>query len=215
MECSSTITCKTLIIVEGKGDCTFLAALLRYMDIKVEGNIQFKVLEGEDKYRTAFPALLNDPGFSQLTAYAYIRDADKAEESALQSVQRLLKSNSQPCPERAGSFAIKDELKVGIFIMPGRGKSGSIEDLCLESVQDHAIMPYVKEYMDKVKQTQQQKAPKHPSKAKVQAFLSGMPKVCPHLGQAASQNIWNFNHEAFMPLRRFLCELMQAIPTSL
>src|SRR5579871_5372101 len=84
MECSSTITCKTLIIVEGKGDCTFLAALLR------------------------------DPGFSQLTAYAYIRDADKAEESALQSVQRLLKSNSQPCPERAGSFAIKDELKVGI-----------------------------------------------------------------------------------------------------
>jgi len=51
-------------------------------------------------------------------------------------------------------------------------------------------------------------APKNQSKAKVQAFLSGMYKTVPHLGVASMNHYWPFDDEAFNELRYFIKQLV-------
>ena len=86
---------------------------------------------------------------------------------------------------------------------------GMLEDLCLLSVKQHAIMPHVTYFMEQVKATMGKKAPKNESKATVQAFLSGMPETISSLGIAAKMHYWPFDDGAFSDIRRFLEQLTQ------
>jgi hypothetical protein len=100
------------------------------------------------------------------------------------------------------------DVKVGAFIMPGNGAmNGMLEDLCLRSIGDHRIKPYMEEYIAHVKQEMQSNAPKNESKAKVLAFLAGMKESVPQLGIAAQKGYWPLEHEVFAEIRGFIREL--------
>jgi len=207
---SIVMSCSIVLLVEGMDDIKFFDSLLRYMGVNPGADVDLREVGGKDKFRHEFPAFLNDPHFSQVKAYAIIRDADNSAPDALKSVQGLLKKHDQPCPTGHARFAHSsdDTLKVGVYIMPG-GPKGMLEDLCLQSVKDHLIMPHVKNFMDQVQKTMGKKAPKNPSKATVQAFLSGMHNTVCGLGVAAQQRTWRFDNEAFSNLRNFLEQLVQ------
>ena len=201
------IICKVVLLIEGDDEARFFEALLKHVGLVPNVDIQLRKLEGKDN-RRAFEAFLRDPGFPIVTAYAIVRDADADVKDTLKSIQKLLRDHGQPCPKGHGMFAHNDTLKVGIFIMPGNTPSGMLEDLCLQSVADHPIMPHVEDFMAQVKSVMQEKAPKNESKAKVQAFLAGMEKPLPHLGVAAQKGYWPFNREAFSSLCDFIEQLM-------
>ncbi len=200
----TSITRSHVLLVEGNDDDYFFRALLRYM--QSDQDIQIRLFNGKDN-RAIFPAFLNDPGFSLVTSYAIIRDADTNARAALESIQKLLKDYAQPCPPQHSTFAHNDSVTAGIFIMPGNGAIGMLEDLCLQSVNGHPIMPHVDTFMERVRTTMQTEAPKNTSKAKVQAYLAGMKKTVNSLGIAAQNHYWPFDSEAFSPLRQFLTEL--------
>jgi hypothetical protein len=204
------IQCSTVLLVEGDDEFRFFKSLLKCMEIQHNQDLQLRKMNGKD-VRSIFEAFLNDPGFPSVTAYAVVRDADKNAGAALRSVQDLLKEHNQPCPTEHATFAFNDErtMKVGIFIMPGESERGMLEDLCLQSAADHPIMPYVEDFMKQVKATMQGRAPRNESKAKLQAFLSGMNEPVPHLGVAAQKRYWDFDHTAFTCIRRFIEQLMQ------
>ena len=82
-----------------------------------------------------------------------------------------------------------------------------LEVLCLQSVRDHPVMPFVEEYIHNVKQKRLSEAPKNESKAKVQTFLAGMKETVPHLGVAAGKGYRNFESAALDDLRAFIREL--------
>ena len=233
MQTSLVISCPIVLLVEGKDEIHFFAALFRHMgpenNIKlIEINsyrskqyivknmntganiVELREVGGKERLHIDFPAFLLDPGFYQVKAYAIIQDADSSATNTLRSVQKILKDNNQPCPNAHSTFVLNNDntLKVGVFIMPGTS-TGMLENLCLSSVKDHPIMPHVSYFMKRVKETMGDKGPKNESKATVQAFLSGMPDPITSVGTAAQKHCWPFDDGVFDNLRSFLEQLSQ------
>lgn len=210
---TAVVSCPVVLLVEGRDEVNFFDSLLRHIQIIPGVDIQLKEVGGKDKFRYELPAFLNDPKFSLVRSYAIIRDADNNAVDALNSVQKLLKNYSQPCPAKHACFASSDNntLTVGVYIMPG-DPTGMLEDLCLRSVREHPIIPHVKSFMEQVQQTMGKDAPKNQSKATVQAFLSGMRNTVSSLGIAAQHRYWPFDNGAFGSLRSFLEQLTHKHP---
>ena len=206
---SPVITSNTVLLIEGNDEIKFFNALLSHMGMTPDIEVQTRSVRGKDNFQDELPAFLNDPHFSRVNAYAIIRDADTNAVNTLRSINDLLRANQQPCPECHAGFAYNNDhtLKVGIFIIPG-DIPGMLEDLCLQSVANHPIIPHVNDFIAKVNETTGDQAPINQSKAKVQAFLSGMYKTVPHLGVAAMKHYWPFDNEAFCDLRHFIEQLV-------
>lgn len=207
---SAILTSKTVVLVEGNDEIGFFKALIKNIGLLLETDIQVWSVNGKDNYRNEFAAFLRVPGFENVRSYGLIRDADNNALNALASIQSMLRDAQQPCPDGHAAFAYdrNKDVKVGIFIMPGGGATkGMLEDLCLQSINDHRIKPYVEEYILQVKQEMQADAPKNESKAKVLAFLAGMKETVSQLGVAAQKGCWPLEHEAFAEIRKFIHEL--------
>jgi len=204
------ITSKSAILVEGDDEIGFFEALVKDMGLTLGTDIEVWAINGKDSYRDKFLAFQNISGFDNINSFGLIRDADNNAKGALMSIQNILRREKHPCPDSHAVCVhdVKKNLKVGIFIMPGNGaKKGMLEDLCLQSIQDHPIKPDMEEYVSQVKQKMQSKAPKNESKAKLQTFLAGQHEITPHLGIAAQKGHWNFKHEAFAEIRNFIHDL--------
>jgi hypothetical protein len=196
--------------VEGNDEKGFFEALAKSMHLQIGIDVELRLVNGKGNYKDQFQAFLNDPGFPNVEAYALIRDADNSAEDAFISMQNILRTTGQPCPARH-AICVYDRhknLKVGIFIISDHTATrGMLEDLCLQSVRDHPVMPFVEEYIHNVKQKRLSEAPKNESKAKVQTFLAGMKDTVPYLGIAASKGYWDLESAALNDLRAFILEL--------
>lgn len=204
------LTSKSVILVEGNDEVGFFEALARNMGLVLKTDVQIWPVNGKNNYRNEFAAFLRVPGFENVRSYGIVCDADDNASSALISIQDMLRDAGQPYPAYSGTFIYDNSqnIKVGIFIMPGFGVAkGMLEDLCLQSIKDHPIRPYVEEYISKVKQKMLSDGPKNESKAKVLAFLAGMKESVSQLGIAAQRGCWSLEHEAFAEIRSFIREL--------
>lgn len=209
---SSSITSRSVLLVEGNDEQGFFEALAKHMDLQIGRDIELKAVNGKGNYKDEFQAFLNDPGFSNVTSYGLIRDADDNAQHAFISMQDILKGAHQPCPVQRGEFIYSNgrKIKVGIFIMPSHGATkGMLEDLCLQAVQDHPIMPFVEEYITQVKHAMRDEAPKNESKARILTFLAGMKRSIPYLGVAAGKGYWCLDSPAFDEIRAFMRDLTQ------
>ena len=54
----------------------------------------------------------------------------------------------------------------------------------------------------------------HPEKARAHAYLTTMPHPHASVGVAAQKGYWNFDHEAFEGVRRFLMSLARDNPAA-
>ncbi len=210
------ITQEKVILVEGEDEVNFFEALLNHLGL---ANIQIIQVGGKDQFRVEFPTFLTLPNINKVTAYAIIRDADTSDKATFESIRKLLYEKLQPCPQQQGQFASSASLKVGVFITPGNAETGMLENLCLQTVVDHPIIPCVESFMNCLKGKIERKKPeelrdegkayypKNEHKAKVQAFLAGMYETTVSLGLAAKKGYWPFDHMALANLRNFLKKL--------
>ena len=207
---SKDITSRSVLLVEGNDEEGFLGALVEDMGLQIGRDIEFWLTYGTG-FEKKLTAILNNSGFYNVRSYAIVRDADGSAEDKFKSIQHILEDADQPYPAKNGEFSDNTDKrpKVGIFIMPGNHVEGRmLEDLCLESVRDHAIMPFVEEYITNVKNTVPEgQAPTNEPKAKVQTFMAGMKDIVPHLGVAAKRGYWNFRSTAINEIRAFIHEL--------
>jgi hypothetical protein len=147
----------------------------------------------------------------KVTALGIIRDAeDKPATSAFQSVCSSLTSakitqpnkigEAQQCVMTVGSQS--QDLKVGVFILPDCQEAGMIEDLCLRSLNDDAMLGCVEDYF--ICLEPHGIKPKNIAKAKTWTFLSALGEFDPQVGRAAQKNIWDWDGQTFQPLVFFL-----------
>lgn len=205
-----------LLLVEGKDEINFFGALLKILKID---DIDLREVGGKNNFPNELPALLNDPGFSNVQSYAIIRDADSSHKNTLASVKNLLKKYKQPVPASSGHYADENGVRAGIYIMPGNADIGMLEDLCIQSVADHPITGCVNAYIKCLEQVLEKRKgagarqegcfyfPKNLAKAKAQTFLAGLEEIYSSVGIAAQKGCWNLNHESLKPLRAFLQNL--------
>jgi len=213
---SITIDKPTLLLVEGKDEVNFFAALLDECQIT---EVQIIEVGGKDKFKLEFPTLLNLDGFSQVKSYAIIRDADNDANATLTSIQSLLSKYHQPVPNDCGELVNNNGIRVGIYIVPGNKNEGMLENLCLDTVTNHPVLQCVDHYLSCLEKNLEFEVesadkepgkyyfPKNRAKARMHAFLAGQNKWVPSLGLAAKKGYFNLSAEVLSDLRRFLKNL--------
>lgn len=207
-----TIKHPKVLLVEGKDEVNFFDALLKHCEVD---NVDIREVGGKTKFPDELEAFLLSFD-KQVQAYAIIRDADEGAASAFQSVAGLLDKQKEPVPTGPTQYAENEKRRVGVFIMPGNQSEGMLEDLCMQTVQDHPAIHCVDGFIgcleqalpvkqpNTPKESGQSYFPKNLSKAKAQAFLSSQYETVGSVGLAAQKGYWNLDHAVLDDLKAFI-----------
>lgn len=201
-----------LLIVEGKDEISVFGFLLDSIGIS---DIQVIDCGGNVQLKNRFPALIKSTGFSDVTSYAIIQDADSNAPGVFESVQSILRKHQQPVPTSVETFVDKDGLRVGVFVLPGAGLPGMLEDLYLSTLEGTAVLQCVDSCIEEMIQVCPPTSEKSvyglpiQRQAKVRTLGTFMATSGPHnrLGHAAKDGYWDFSHGAMQPLIAFLKSL--------
>jgi hypothetical protein len=128
--------------------------------------------------------------------------------AAFAAVSEALTSTGLPSPVSPAEISTGG-LRVGVFIVPDNVSVGMIETLCMRSVDADPAFPCVDQFFSCVDECSGRR-PLNIDKARAQAFLATQARIDYHVGRAADDGVWNFEHAAFEPLVRFLRELGEA-----
>ncbi|MGK7928737.1 MAG: DUF3226 domain-containing protein [Spirulina sp.] len=188
-----------LLIGEGVEDRRFLKAFLRHLNIT---DIQVEAYSGKNNLSKYLKTLKLIPGFSRLTVLAITRDADDNVESSWDSICSSLRNNKFAVPAKIGE-KIEGEPTIVAFLFPDGRRTGMLEDLCLDSLQDDPVMPCIDEYFKCVKNCTSRQS-ENMAKAQMHAWLSSLSKPDKRLAEASEAGDFNWNSPAFDRLKRFL-----------
>ncbi|MET1249223.1 DUF3226 domain-containing protein [Sporolactobacillus sp. STCC-11] len=206
------ISKRRLLLVEGKDEEIFFDALYRENNQLTDNlsDIQIIPVNGKDNFKFKLLALTNTSGFDIVTSLAIIRDADSSADDAFKSIKNTLIDCGLPFPSDHGKFsetADFDDLRIGIFIMPGDNNEGTmLEDLCLNTKSDHPAMPYIDSFFQNIAELDIP-YPSNKAKAKCQVYLACMHKIVNNLGLGAQKGYWDLNNDCLKTLIDFLKEL--------
>ncbi len=192
-----------LLVVEGKEEQLFFEAFIRYMGLQ---SIQVMPIGGKQQLRSNLKALVNTHGFPTVASLGIVRDADSDPNAAFQSVRDALQAAGLSAPGSPLEL-VDGNPCVAVLILPGRGKPGMLEDLCLEAVMCDPAMKCVEQYLQCLPQ-QGIPGPRNLSKAKVQAFLASREEAGKRLGEAAQAGYLPLGHKVFEEVRSFLRRLV-------
>ncbi|MCH8148505.1 MAG: hypothetical protein IH987_11010 [Planctomycetes bacterium] len=203
-----------LLLVEGTNDQHFLEALIRKLSVDP---VQVVRVFGKNNYSGILQTLVMAPNFkSTVRRLGVIRDNDNDPDAAFKSIKSALEKNGLPCPKHPEAFTAGKPPIVGVFLIPGRGKEGCLEDLCLSTRRDHPTMACVEKFMVCVGDRMNTEAPdapaddkaygypKNETKARAHAFLASMPESDKTVGIAAEEGYWKMDHPVLKDLSKFL-----------
>jgi len=198
---SIQITQPNLLIVEGEEDKRFFESLSIHLGL---AEIQVLPIGGKTKLRENLKGLRDTANFPTVRSLGIVRDADADPYSAFQSVCDALNANQLPAPS-APFIPIGHSPQVTILILPGDGKPGMLEDICLEAVQDQPAMICVREFFQCLN-NHKISFPTQKIKAEIQVFLASIePEI--RVGEAAEKSFWPWNHAAFSQIQNFLRQI--------
>jgi len=205
---TESITKPKLILVEGRDELNFFNALLSKIQMFNEKKNLIEIVElgGVDNLNNKLNALKSRTGFELVKSIAIIRDSDGDKEAAFQSVQRILMNSGLSYPQNIFTYS-DSQIRTGIFIMPGSINGNMLEDLCLETVNDHPLTIEIDKYISAITQIDALDIPKNMSKAKTLMFLASMPVIVNNLGLGAHKGYWDFEHSSLNTLINFINEL--------
>ncbi len=197
-----TIESTQLLVVEGKDECSFFEAILKYENIN---NIQVIDIGGKDKFKFELPALLNLEGFSKVHTLGFVRDAEENQaDSAFSSICDTLKENGLPVPKAVNTIVDVNNIKLSIFIMPNNIDEGMLEDLCIQSVKQETVFKCVDKYIECCQMYSLDVKNIKISKAKIQTYLAIKNPIVNSLGLAALKGYWDFSENCFSEIKQFL-----------
>jgi len=188
-----------LLLVEGQNDARFCGALLRHLGIS---GVQVPEVGGKGQFCPWLKALVRTPGFDQVKVVLAVRDADENAQGAFQSIRDAFRDAGLPVPNQPGRLTDKVP-RVGVEILPGEGRPGNLEHLCLTAIADDPALPCLDQFFGCPKKNGLSR-PRDMSKAKVQVFLASRPKPGLRLGEAAEAAYWPWEAAAFGGLKQFL-----------
>ena len=167
--------------------------------------VQVQNFGGVNDLRRFLPALTKMPDFGIVRSVGLVRDAERSEEAALESVQSSLENVGLPVPHHAGVTA-KGHPMVSILILPGEGKPGMLETLVRYTLVGTAIDNCINDFLGCVDRSRSEPI-RNPDKAHVFAFLAVNPNAHHSVGVAAKQGIVDLQHHAFRRVSMFLQQL--------
>lgn len=218
-----------LILGEGVDEVGFFKALVAHLalpGIIVEPYLYTKMgrdgrevqMTGVDAASRTIKALRLRTDFDQLTRICATRDVDEGQvANIMRSLGDAFKKVGLPTPAEPGAIARSESgVKVGVFLFPGQRRGGTLEDLCLDAVRDDPAWPCIESYFTCLDErgVNRSSLKSMISKAKIQAWLASRPKAnLARIGIAARKSYLSWEHAAFDPIKSFLRELFDNVPT--
>ena len=193
------------LIVEGNDEVRVFNALCRHLGIS---GLQVQQCGGYGNLRRFLRTLTADPDFDEVESLAVVADADTNRMGRQLSIQAALSDAGLPAPSAPLQFASQDGIKVTYLVVPHGLEGKMLEDVCLASVNSDAAMDCVKEYFECLNR-EGASTPRQVwiSKAKVHAFLASRDDPALRIGEAADGGVWQFDDDAFRPMRELLAML--------
>ncbi|MCA6070876.1 MAG: hypothetical protein LE168_00555 [Endomicrobium sp.] len=182
----------SILLVEGKDEVNFFNALLKFLDVP---DVQCIDVGGVSKFKNEFDALSRGAGFEDVNKIAFVRDADKQAESALDSLKSSVSTaayvrfNIDDISLANNVKDIDDVARCGVYIMPDNQSPGMLEDLCIKYMKTDSICHCVEEYISCVRNNGGKNGEKfefkNESKSIIFSYLSTKLADSPSIGLAA------------------------------
>lgn len=203
-----------LLLVEGKDDQEFFNHLWSSLG-RASDEIDVIAYEGKDKLRSWLKTVSDLPGFIELNAVGVVRDAHDNASGAFESVRDALRVffDKQPTDpfefidatfQNAGPFD-GQRFSVGIAILPSASRSGELEDLLMDAIDDPERMECVDEYIRCLESNEI--SLEKPAKTRLQAFLASKEKAEEGLWKALKKDHIPVDSSAFDEVRSFLSRM--------
>ncbi len=191
-----------LVIVEGQDEVRLFNSLPTHLSIP---DVQVEEYGGYPKLKPFLKTLKAMSGFGLVQSLAVVADGNSSSINRDKSIRGTLSAMELPCPSGPLEVASHGNLKVAYLIVPHGQDTGMIEDVCLSSVSADPAMECIERYFECISHTDLP-GPKEVrmSKARVHAFLASRERPELRLGEAAESGIWQFDADAFQPLRELL-----------
>ena len=213
-----------ILFGEGDDDVAFLKGLLEHLGIRgirVEPYIFTKprrgggqkALTGKDALTATLKALPMTQGFGRVNRIGVIRDLDEDPlVDVMTSIRNALqgnppKSDRPPAPTHPGEIAEEGRFRVGVFLFPGDGRTGCLEDLCLDAIRTDPAWPCINSYFECLDRSGliRPSLGTMKSKARFHAWLASRERAnFGSLAVAAEAGAIPWDHAAFDPLKTFL-----------
>lgn len=196
------ITSKKLLLAEGRDAELFLVWACR--EHFQDGEFQVMNFGGNDELSVFLAVLKNLEGFDEVETIIIARDAESDTTAAFQSVQSSINNNDLPCPQTAFNYESNGHRKIAIMIFPGPSEvSGTLEDLCLMTVNDDPAMNCVDTFLDCIESNGTDLPRKH--KNKLHSYLSSTDDyVGLKIGEASYAKAWNPSHPTLQPFMHII-----------
>ncbi len=194
-----------LILAEGKDAELFLVwASSAYRPQK---DVQVMNFGGNNELPNYVLLLTHQEKFDEVETLVIARDAETNTESAIKSVQDCMNRAKLPVPEKPFDYVSQGIPRTAFMIFPGpENDHGTLEDLCLLTVEEDPVMTCVDEFLECTK-TIGEKLPRL-HKNRLHCFLAGKNKyVGSNIGLASKQGAWNPSHEALNPFKTIIQDM--------
>ena len=209
------------LVVEGKDAFNFFGAFIEDLEL---ANVQVQNFGGVTDLNGFLDAFVRAPGFAGVRSIGIVRDAERRAEddrpreaqpspawSAFQSVQSSLRRFELPVPDRP-TERVGTDCTVSVFVLPGDTNEGMLETLLCGTFANTEVDRCIDAFF---RCTANSGDPvQHPEKARAHAYLTTMPHPHVSVGVAAQKGYWDFDHEVFDGVRRFLRSLVQDRPAA-
>ena len=218
------------LLVEGKDALNFFGALTGHLGL---ARVQVQNYGGINELGGFLKAFVVAPAFSSVTSLGVVRDAEgpagaveeappgetpaaeprrgaqRYADRAFQSVCNALGNADLPVPPRPVERS-EPNPSVSVLILPGDGGDGMLETLLCRTFADSPVDACIQGFFECVKDLGIPIS--RPEKSRARAYLATTPDPEKSVGVAARVGHWNFDHDAFVGVRRFLGDLAAGRP---
>ncbi len=185
-----------ILAVEGKDEINFFKALFKFLNIK---DIQLIDFGGKDNFCNRIGQIVKLDNFDNVTHFGLVRDADNDFEGAYESIKNSLQKANLPIPNKNSKFSVKSTPKTGVFIMPGNNKTGMLESLCIETIENSPEFECINEFINCLTEK-----PNKIEKSIIQIYLAIKNPIVNSLGLGALKGHIDFNNEKMKHLIDFI-----------
>lgn len=201
------IESERLLLVEGPDDRNLFEALIRHRFGGDPPDVQVVEAGGSSAFKARIDAVRRAArqAGKNLRTLCIVRDADLDPAGAWQSVRGAVASSNLQPPDRHAAFSDASP-SVGIFIMPDGVSKGTLETLCRRSVADEPAADCVERYLTCLDEHDATSS-RNRDKSFAHAYLASRRDPVARVGEAAQQDVWDFDHPAFAALVRLLYSL--------
>ena len=194
----------TILFVEGKIACKFIHKFLEKNELNQK--VQISNYGSHEELESKLKVISKLPNFKEkVTTLAILADVeyDKTYSGRIDSYKKQIKACEfyiESLSQEFSNCQFADiDRRIGIYLFPNNKEQGMMETLLYSSIEDQNIKNCIENYFECSNAEITNK-----DKARVASFLSIKYPQKPELWTSFDKNIWDFEHEKFNGLKKFL-----------